>query len=265
MPLSDPSSSDTTVWRWPLAGAGAVCLLLLGGGPPAMASPLDECWSVSANRIELGTCLEGLATEAEAALARVVAEATGVQAELDAITGGDRASRTLDQAQRAYALYRDLDCQLAELQAGAGTGAGDQHRACRIEHDRARAARLAALLPVDATPMLQATAWRAATIASEPVAEGVEITLAINAENRVSGRGGCNRYFGTAGIDGDSISLDGLGSTRMACPEPAMGEEQRYFAALERAASWRISGDTLYLDDTDGVPVASFTRDEADG
>ena len=42
-------------------------------------------------------------------------------------------------------------------------------------------------------------------------------------------------FFGTAEIKGDAIKMGPLGSTRMACPEPAMNQEAKYLEALQAA------------------------------
>ena len=103
-----------------------------------------------------------------------------------------------------------------------------------------------------AAPMILESAWRVVEIAGEPVADGVSPTLAIDAEGGISGSGGCNRYFGSATIDGEQITMGGIGATRMACPEPAMGEEQRYLQALDAVASWQLEADELTLADDAG-------------
>lgn len=46
-----------------------------------------------------------------------------------------------------------------------------------------------------------------------------EVYLQFNeAEKKVSGRGGCNRFFGNYEMDGDKLKFSPLGATRMACP-----------------------------------------------
>ncbi len=220
---------------------------------------IAECSADAADADAVSRCLESTEQRVAQALGGVLATATAHFADLDLISGNQRASRTLAQGQAAFELYRDLDCHLAELAQGVSAAADDHRRACRIDHDRARIARLAALLPVppEATPpappatgegsMILGTAWRAVDIDGEPVADGVEITLAIDAAAAVNGRGGCNRYFGTAEIGGETIDFGALGSTRMACPDPAMSEERRYFQALEAVTAWRLVDDRLEL------------------
>jgi putative lipoprotein len=78
--------------------------------------------------------------------------------------------------------------------------------------------------------------WRLSRLGrNERVPEGVKVT-AVFGDGRVSGSGGCNRY--SAGIvetDPRGFSIGPAASTRMACPDPAGGFEDRYFSALQAA------------------------------
>jgi heat shock protein HslJ len=60
-------------------------------------------------------------------------------------------------------------------------------------------------------------------------------TLTFPEAGKVAGNGSCNRFFGSAEINGDAIKLSALGSTRMACPEPTMNQEAKYLEALQAA------------------------------
>jgi heat shock protein HslJ len=88
----------------------------------------------------------------------------------------------------------------------------------------------------------------------EALSAGQELTLRIDGE-RISGRSACNRYFAgiteSADMAGD-ISIGPIGSTRMACPEPAMALERRYFAALEGTHNFSFLGGKLVLNWTQG-------------
>ena len=67
------------------------------------------------------------------------------------------------------------------------------------------------------------------------VPEGVKVT-AVFGDGRVSGSGGCNRYSAAVVETGPlEFSIGPAASTRMACPDPAGGFEDRYFSALQAA------------------------------
>jgi len=75
--------------------------------------------------------------------------------------------------------------------------------------------------------------WRLSRLGrNERVPEGVQIT-AVFGEGRVSGSGGCNRFSAAVVETGpQGFSIGPVSSTKMACPDPAGGFEDRYFAAL---------------------------------
>jgi heat shock protein HslJ len=94
---------------------------------------------------------------------------------------------------------------------------------------------------------LLGTSWIAESIAGEAVAEGVASTLNFEAEDRVTGNGGCNDYFGSWGFDGDAIAFGHMGASRAMCPEPQMGQEDAFMEALTMAERFEISDGKLMI------------------
>ena len=85
--------------------------------------------------------------------------------------------------------------------------------------------------------------------------EDIEITLDFTPDGRVTGSGGCNRYFSAVelGAPGE-LALGPVGSTMMACPEMTLALEQQYLRALQGARNYRLVGDRLeVLFGEDGV------------
>jgi heat shock protein HslJ len=81
---------------------------------------------------------------------------------------------------------------------------------------------------------------------SSPVS-GSRVTM-VFAKGTVAGKGGCNRYNGGYSTDGQSIAIGPLMSTRMACADQAITtQEAQFFAALETADTWAVSGNQLTL------------------
>jgi heat shock protein HslJ len=77
---------------------------------------------------------------------------------------------------------------------------------------------------------------------------------------RVSGSAGCNRFGGGATVSGETIRFTKLFSTRRACIDDRLNQQEtRYLAALEAVDRFSISGDTLTLFAA-GQPRAKFTR-----
>jgi heat shock protein HslJ len=63
----------------------------------------------------------------------------------------------------------------------------------------------------------------------------------------LAGSTGCCRYTASYTVDGDSLEIGQIASTRMACPPPADAIEQAYLAALGQVTGWRSEMDTLVL------------------
>jgi copper homeostasis protein (lipoprotein) len=75
--------------------------------------------------------------------------------------------------------------------------------------------------------------------------------------NRISGNGSCNNFFGTYIVREDSqIIISGIGSTKMMCPD--MDIETRFFEALENANSYYIHDDMLVLVQDANITAARF-------
>ena len=87
------------------------------------------------------------------------------------------------------------------------------------------------------------------------------LTANFDAEGTISGSAGCNDYFGSYTTDGDTITIGPLASTRKLCPgEGVMEQEAAYLAALETAATYSISGNTMVMRTAEDAMVANFVR-----
>ena len=90
--------------------------------------------------------------------------------------------------------------------------------------------------------------------------EGVAVTLEF-ADGRVSGTGGCNNYGGPYRVQGSNLTIGpDLVSTKIACPPPADGVEQRYLAVLPTVKQYEVQGDELQLTDADGKTLLEFAK-----
>jgi heat shock protein HslJ len=120
-------------------------------------------------------------------------------------------------------------------------------------------------------PALIGTRWVATAVnngrgAVVSLVAATEITARFGDDGRVTGSGGCNRFFGPYEVDGGRLAIGPVASTRMACPEPeGVGEQEAaFFAALERVATWSIREDRLQLRDEDGALQVDFRPAEDD-
>lgn len=91
-----------------------------------------------------------------------------------------------------------------------------------------------------------------------PSADGAFPSLALEAGG-ASGSGGCNRFAGEAEIDGDRLRFSRLISTKRACADSTLNEQEaRVIEALEATDHFFVWGDVLTLLHGDGI-VARFT------
>jgi heat shock protein HslJ len=110
--------------------------------------------------------------------------------------------------------------------------------------------------------VLHNTAWQLERLGSPdadtPAVASVAVTLQFSAEQddggRVSGSGGCNRYFGSYRIAGDELHVGQLGSTKMFCMDDAVrAQEDRYFHILEGAEHFTLADDGLVIRGANGT------------
>lgn len=78
----------------------------------------------------------------------------------------------------------------------------------------------------------------------------------------VSGSTGCNRYTAEYHADGDTLRFSQAATTRLACGDEALSEQERAFLrALESVASMSFEGDRLDLRDQDGALAIILVRE----
>lgn len=108
------------------------------------------------------------------------------------------------------------------------------------------------------------TSWRLTRLGERSLqAAGERRTLDLRfdpADGRAGGFGGCNRYSGPFRLDGQSLRIESIASTLMACPE-TMDLEAEFLHALETVSRWNIFGEWLELYDEQGKLVARFQAD----
>jgi heat shock protein HslJ len=94
---------------------------------------------------------------------------------------------------------------------------------------------------------LVGTAWRLVDLGGAAVLGSVDATLEFPEAGKVAGSGSCNRFSGSVETSGETIRVGNLASTRMACVEAVMSQEERYFGALQGAERVTLDGATLFI------------------
>ena len=108
----------------------------------------------------------------------------------------------------------------------------------------------------EAPPRLEGVRWevtgynngRQAVVS--PMA-GTRLTLEFQ-DGQVSGDSGCNRFHGSFAVAGNALTIGPLATTRMACDDESMVQEQQFLAALASAATWDIVRGMLDVHRADG-------------
>ncbi|HSR34170.1 MAG TPA: META domain-containing protein, partial [Anaerolineae bacterium] len=129
-------------------------------------------------------------------------------------------------------------------------------------------------VPSEAEPALEGPTWMLlAFVEPNPYDESpnrspmpsdvlsrTEIT-AILEGSRAQGSTGCNSYGASYTRDGSALRFEGITFTEMACldPEGVMLQEGRFLEYMATVATFRIYGDQLWLETSDGRALV-FTR-----
>ena len=106
---------------------------------------------------------------------------------------------------------------------------------------------------------LSGSEWRPRFMNASELPGEAHMLVHFNPDGRITGNGGCNQFFGSYTISGDTIRIGPLVSTRKGCPG-LLEAETAFFATLEAAKSFAQDGDSLVLFDAAGTKLAQFTR-----
>lgn len=97
---------------------------------------------------------------------------------------------------------------------------------------------------------LEGVSWRLGALSGEgpeiPAGLSRPVTARFEA-GRVTGFSGCNNFTGSYTIDGDRVTLGGLATTMMACPEQETAFERAFHEAFSGTLRYSIRADQLSL------------------
>ena len=77
-------------------------------------------------------------------------------------------------------------------------------------------------------------------------------------DGKISGFAGCNNFFGTFVATDKTLETGPLGTTRKACPKPAMDQEYAFLQSIENATNYQISGKQLTINSTGKEPLQLY-------
>lgn len=111
---------------------------------------------------------------------------------------------------------------------------------------------------------LRGTSWIVDDLAGRGVLDRAEPTVLFGEDGQISGRGGCNNYFGTYTLEEDQLSVGPIGATRMLCADAQMDQERFLFAALEATQRVGFQNDgRLVIETAEGnIVLSQITQGE---
>jgi putative lipoprotein len=100
---------------------------------------------------------------------------------------------------------------------------------------------------------LPGSAWQVTTFAGQIPLADHPITFEFDTEGNIAGDGSCNRFGGTCAIEGNTLKIGPLRSTRRACEPEVMQQERQFLALLGAVATWSLEGGELVLTAPEGA------------
>lgn len=103
--------------------------------------------------------------------------------------------------------------------------------------------------------------WRIEQARSEPIIDKRRARIDFGADGRLTGHTSCNTMTGSYTLEGHVLKVGPVVTTRMACAQLQLEQEDRILTALELAVSARVRDDGLLeLRDADGRGLLRATR-----
>ena len=93
-------------------------------------------------------------------------------------------------------------------------------------------------------PLTQ-TRWQLVRLNAQNITPDENFEIVFHSDMSVNGIGACNRFFGKYTTDGGRIKIGPIGATKMMCPN--IGDEDAFFAMLDKIDAYTIDGNTLML------------------
>ena len=120
--------------------------------------------------------------------------------------------------------------------------------------------------PIPPVDSLAGTRWNVVNFnnggAIVTLAPGTSITMNFGVDGQVTGNSGCNSFAAGYTVNGSALSITQPGGTQQFCESPAgvMEQEASFQTALPTAASFRINGNQLEIQNNAGQIIVVATR-----
>ncbi|WP_372986104.1 META domain-containing protein [Marinobacter sp.] len=111
----------------------------------------------------------------------------------------------------------------------------------------------------DPQRLLRGAEWVVEDIAGTGIIDSSRVSIRFLSDNRVAGRGSCNRYTGSYRLTGEGVGFGAIASTRMACAPALMDQETRFLGILGEVSRMRIGREgQLQLSTPSGETITAF-------
>jgi heat shock protein HslJ len=241
------------------------------GGPASGGDLTGVTWVL--DRASMMTLVDSVPKDARVDITFDGSQASGLAA-CNQYSGGYRADSgkgTLTFEQMASTQMACVDDGLTALEAAYMAALGDV-TGYQVTGDQAglqltggtaaltfQPEQVAEALPLEGTKWTLTTVAQPGTQAVSSTIAGTKVTLSMSG-GTASGSGGCNTYSGPYETSGDAgLTFGALASTAMACADDVSSQEQAYYTALGKVASYTIEADHLTLSDGSGQMLLSFS------
>ena len=104
--------------------------------------------------------------------------------------------------------------------------------------------------------------WQLSDIGETTLNNDIITTIAFGEDNKISGNGGCNNYFGTYDLFTNGLNISNIGSTRKMCSEEIMEQEMTYLNILENAKSIQFVDYKLEIKSTAEIDSIKFIKQQ---
>lgn len=114
----------------------------------------------------------------------------------------------------------------------------------------------------DPERLITGNEWIVEAIDGRGVVDKSRATIQFLEDGRIAGTGSCNRYTGRWALNGETLEIGPLASTRKACEPALMDQEDRFLRQLESIRSFDISPrGELLLNSDDGTLLRAVRAD----
>ncbi len=109
---------------------------------------------------------------------------------------------------------------------------------------------------------IRGVTWQLSDIGYDAVDNNILTTLVFGDDNKISGNGGCNNYFGTYELYTNGLAISNIGSTKKLCSQDIMEQEMNYLEILGKAKSIKFNDYKLEIDSSAEISSIKFIQEK---